>query len=213
MKNLNDVRENYTKAKLSKDDLAIDPIVQFERWYQELEKNDIIEPNAMTLASVSESGHPSARTVLLKGFSKDGFIFYTNYTSKKGQEVINNPQVALLFWWKEMERQIRIEGIAEKVTQETSRSYFQSRPRASQISAWASPQSQEINEAYLTEKRNQVEKEYEGVEKIPLPHFWGGFIVKPSLIEFWQGRRNRYHDRYQYTLSDDTTWNMTRLAP
>jgi pyridoxamine 5'-phosphate oxidase len=213
MNNLGDVRENYTKSELSKEDLAIDPIVQFERWYQEVEKNKIIEPNAMTLATVSASGQPSARTVLLKGFSKHGFIFYTNYTSKKAQEIINHPQVALLMWWKELERQVRIEGTAQKVSQEVSSSYFQSRPRASQISAWASPQSQEIKEGYLTTKREQVESEFADSEKIPCPHFWGGFIVKPSMIEFWQGRRNRYHDRYQYNLSDDNTWNAKRLAP
>jgi len=213
MNNLGDVRDSYEKDVLSKGDLAIDPIVQFERWYQEVEKNKIQEPNAMTIASVSPSGHPSARTVLLKGFSKDGFIFYTNYTSRKGQEIINNPQVALLFWWKELERQVRIEGTAQKVSQEVSSSYFQSRPRASQISAWSSPQSQEIKEDYLIEKRKQIEEEFSNEEKIPLPHFWGGFIVKPSQIEFWQGRANRYHDRFQYMLSDDNSWNVTRLAP
>ncbi len=213
MNNLGNVRENYKKDILTKEDLAIDPIVQFERWYQDVEKNNIIEPNAMTIATVSPSGHPSARTVLLKGFSKEGFIFYTNYTSKKGQEIISNPQVALLFWWKELERQVRIEGTAEKVSQEVSNSYFQSRPRASQISAWSSPQSQEIKEDYLTEKRKQIEEEYAEVDKIPLPHFWGGFIIKPSKIEFWQGRENRFHDRYIYELSDDATWHTKRLAP
>jgi len=213
MNNLGDVRDSYEKDVLSKGDLAIDPIVQFERWYQEVEKNKIQEPNAMTIASVSPSGHPSARTVLLKGFCKDGFTFYTNYTSRKGQEIINNPQVALLFWWKELERQVRIEGTAQKVSQEVSSSYFQSRPRASQISAWSSPQSQEIKEDYLIEKRKQIEEEFSNEEKIPLPHFWGGFIVKPSQIEFWQGRANRYHDRFQYMLSDDNSWHVTRLAP
>jgi len=213
MNNLGDVRENYEKDELSKNELAIDPIVQFERWYQEVEKNNIKEPNAMTLATIGSNGQPSARIVLLKGFSNKGFTFYTNYTSRKAQELIDNPQVALVLWWKEMERQVRIEGTAQKVSAEISNSYFQSRPRGSQISAWSSPQSQIIKEDYLEEKRNQVEKEYQGVDKIPLPHFWGGFIVNPSLIEFWQGRSNRYHDRFQYRLSDDSNWHVERLAP
>ncbi len=213
MNNLADQRENYTKNKLELTDLSEDPLIQFERWYQDAEKEGIKEPNAMTLATVSKSGQPSARIVLLKGFSRKGFTFYTNYTSRKAQEILAHPQVSLVLWWKELERQVRIDGIADKVDEDTSKSYFQSRPRGSQISAWSSPQSQEIKENYLDEKRKQIEDQFKDIDKIPLPHFWGGFIVKPSMIEFWQGRESRYHDRYRYTLSDDEKWHIVRLAP
>ena len=213
MNNLADKRENYQKDSLGLRDLSEDPIIQFERWYQDAEKEQIKEPNAMTLATVSKEGQPSARIVLLKGFSHKGFIFYTNYTSRKAQEIIAHPQVSLVFWWKELERQVRIDGVAYKTDEDISKGYFQSRPRGSQISAWASPQSQEIKEDYLEEKRKQVEEQFKDAEKIPLPHFWGGFIVKPSKIEFWQGRESRYHDRYRYSLSDDEKWQIVRLAP
>lgn len=213
MNNLGDIRENYLKATLNREDLSNDPLGQFERWYQEAEQAKIKEPNAMTLATIGANGQPSARVVLLKGFSSKGFIFYTNYTSRKGQEITANPQVALVIWWKELERQIRIEGTAEKIDESLSSSYFKSRARGSQISAWASPQSQEIKEEYLVEKRKQIEEQFKDEENIPLPHFWGGFLIKPSMIEFWQGRANRYHDRFRYILSDDKHWGITRLAP
>lgn len=213
MSNLSDKRENYTKAILKKEDLSLDPTIQFERWYQEAEKTNIKEPNAMTLATSTANGSPSARMVLLKGFGPKGFVFYTNYTSRKGQELADNPQVAAVFWWKELERQVRIEGTAEKVSEDTSISYFHSRPRASQLSAWASPQSQEIKETYLDLKRAEVTERFEGEDPLPLPHFWGGFIIKPSIIEFWQGRESRYHDRYRYSLSDNEQWIISRLAP
>ncbi len=213
MNNLGEVRETYKLSELNKEDLSADPISQFDQWYQDAEKSELKEPNAMTLATVGTNGQPSARIVLLKGFSSKGFIFYTNYTSRKGQEIIRHPQVSLVFWWKELERQVRIEGIATKVDQQTSSSYFNSRPRGSQISAWSSPQSQEIDEAYLDEKRKQVELQFKDQDQLPLPHFWGGFIVNPSMVEFWQGRDNRYHDRFKYRLSDDGHWTVTRLAP
>lgn len=213
MNNLANVRQNYTKDTLFKGALSADPTIQFERWYQDAEKANIKEPNAMTLSTVSATGQPSSRIILLKGFDQKGFTFYTNYTSRKGQEIADNPQVALCFLWKDLERQVRIEGTAEKIDEEISASYFQSRPRGSQISAWASPQSQEIKEEYMEEKRKKVEEEFSDADLIPLPPHWGGYIVKPSVLEFWQGKSNRYHDRYRYQLSDDGNWKITRLAP
>ncbi len=213
MGKLEDSRKSYEKDSLTRDELSSDPIIQFERWYQEAEKVGIEEPNAMTLATSNREGKPSARIVLLKGFGPKGFVFYTNYASSKGQDLVQNPQAAVVFWWKEMERQIRIEGEVVKTKLDTSRGYFHSRPRGSQISAWASPQSQEIKEHYLSEKRAEVESRFSEVDPIPLPHYWGGFLLKPSTIEFWQGRKNRYHDRYKFRLSDDGTWSLARLAP
>jgi len=213
MNDLGKVRKEYIKDSLFLGALSANPNIQFERWYQDAEKAQIKEPNAMTLATVSETGQPSARIILLKGFDKRGFTFYTDYTSRKGQEISNNPQVALCILWKELERQVRIEGTAEKIDEESSAGYFQSRPRGSQISAWASPQSQEIKEDYLHEKRKLVESEMSEKDVIPLPPHWGGYIVKPSTFEFWQGRADRYHDRYRYVLSDDGNWKITRLAP
>ena len=188
MENLEDSRKSYEKNILSREDLSSDPIIQFERWYQEAEKAGIEEPNAMTLATSNREGKPSARIVLLKGFGPKGFVFYTNYASQKGQDLVQNPQAAVVFWWKELERQIRIDGEVVKTKLDTSIGYFHSRPRGSQISAWASPQSQEIKEHYLPEKRKEVEERFKEVDPIPLPHHWGGFLLKPSTLEFWQGR-------------------------
>lgn len=213
MEDLSDKRKSYDKGELTMENLSTDPVIQFERWYQEAERAGIDEPNAMTLATADTNGRPSARMVLLKGFGPKGFIFYTNYTSQKGQELSANPQAALLFFWKSMERQVRIEGEVIKASEDQSISYFHSRPRGSQISAWASPQSQEIREHYLTEKREEVNSRFAESDPIPLPHFWGGYIVKPSVIEFWQGRKNRYHDRFKFRLSDDGKWTIVRLAP
>jgi len=213
MAKLEDTRKSYEKGSLTREDLSTDPIIQFERWYQEAEKAGIEEPNAMTLATANRDGQPSARIVLLKGFGQKGFAFYTNYASRKGQELITNPQAAMVFWWKELERQVRIEGEVVKASEDESISYFHSRPRGSQISAWASPQSQEIKDHYLDDKRKEVEERFDKVDPIPLPHFWGGFILKPYELEFWQGKKNRYHDRYKFRLSDDGNWTLVRLAP
>lgn len=213
MAKLEDTRRSYEKGSLTREDLSSDPIIQFERWYQEAEKSGIDEPNAMTLATANRDGQPSARIVLLKGFGQKGFAFYTNYASRKGQELITNPQAAMVFWWKELERQVRIEGEVVKASEDASISYFHSRPRGSQISAWASPQSQEIKDHYLDDKRKEVQERFEDIDPIPLPHFWGGFILKPFNLEFWQGKKNRYHDRYKFRLSDDGNWTLTRLAP
>lgn len=213
MDNLANKRFSYEKDQLNKENLSNDPIIQFERWYQEAEKAGIVEPNAVALGTADSNRKPSVRMVLLKGFGPKGFVFYTNYTSDKGQQLINNPQAALTFWWKEMERQVRIEGSVVKASEDQSISYFHSRPRASQISSWASPQSQEIKEEYLSNKREEVEERFSDTDPLPLPHFWGGFILQPSTLEFWQGRQNRYHDRFRYRLSDNTKWTVTRLAP
>lgn len=213
MKDISSKRKDYIKAKLELSDLASDPIAQFERWYLEAEKSGTEEPNAMTLSTATLDSRPSSRIVLLKGFNSKGFLFYTNFKSRKGQEIERNPQVALTFWFIELQRQVRIEGIAEKLDYDTSIGYFHSRPRGSQISAWASPQSQIITDEEYIERRNKVEQKFEGLDHLPLPEFWGGYIVKPSIIEFWQGRANRYHDRFQYHLQDSGKWQIDRLAP
>lgn len=214
MEKIADTRKAYTKGALSSGDLAADPIIQFEQWYHDAEREaGISEPNAMSLATATRQGQPSVRMVLMKGFGKDGFIFYTNYTSRKSQEIINNPQAALNFWWQPLERQVRIEGNIEKTSEELSGSYFNSRPRGSQLSAWASPQSQEIKEHYLAEKRAEIEKKFADSDTIPLPPHWGGFLLQPAVIEFWQGRNDRYHDRFRYTKSDQVGWTVKRLAP
>jgi pyridoxamine 5'-phosphate oxidase len=213
MKDLSDKRLEYQKASLNKEDMAIDPMVQFERWYLDAEQSEIMEPNAMTLSTVSEDGKPSSRIVLLKGFNSKGFIFYTNYESRKGREIAVNPWVSLVFWFKELQRQVRIEGLAGKVDHDTALGYFHSRPRGSQISAWASPQSQVIDEQTFEANRQQIEERFKGLDHLPLPEFWGGYMVKPSIMEFWQGRENRYHDRFKYHLSDDGHWYIDRLAP
>ena len=213
MKDLADMRTSYEEGSLNQDNLAPDPMILFENWYHDAERKGIPEPNAMTLATATAEGHPSARMVLLKGFSKEGFVFYSNYTSRKGQELATNPFAALNFWWKEMERQVRVEGSVVKTSEDQSTSYFNSRPRGSQLSAWASPQSQEIKEHYLTSKRTEVESQFKEETTIPLPPHWGGYVLKPSIIEFWQGRPDRFHDRYRYSLTDDGLWRIVRLAP
>lgn len=213
MDNLADTRENYDKGSLDENDISADPIIQFERWYQDAEKAKIKEPNGMTLATSSVNGHPSARIVLLKGFGPKGFAFYSNYDSRKGKELENNPQVAAVFWWKELERQVRIEGTVSKLSRDASISYYHSRPRGSQISAWASPQSEIVSKKELSDKREAVEDKFKDVDPLPLPEFWGGYIIRPTVIEFWQGRENRYHDRLKYHLSDESLWIPKRLAP
>ncbi len=213
MDNLAKERRDYNKGELKREDLSSDPVIQFERWYQEAEKAGIKEPNAAALGTATRNGQPSVRIVLLKGFGENGFVFYTNYTSRKGQDLIDNPQAAMTFWWKELERQVRIEGSVAKASEDESISYFHSRPRESQISAWASPQSQEIKEDYLSAKRAEVQDRFKGEDPLPLPHYWGGYIIKPATIEFWQGRSNRYHDRFRFTHSDNKTWKIQRLAP
>jgi pyridoxamine 5'-phosphate oxidase len=213
MTNPENIRQAYLKHELRESDMQADPFAQFKVWWDDVIAIDIPEANAMTLSTVDAIGRPSSRIVLLKGIAADGLEFYTNYKSRKAMDMELNPHVALLFFWKELERQVRIEGTVSKVSREKSLAYFQSRPKGSQIGAWASPQSEVIpdrNELHDTVSR--LEEQYRNEEKLPIPDFWGGYIVQPTLFEFWQGRDNRLHDRFQYVRGGDG-WRVSRLAP
>ena len=213
MKGLADLRSDYSKASLDIQSIAQNPIVQFEKWFQEALDAKVLEANAMNLATLSETGRPTSRIVLLKGIQNNQFLFYTNYQSHKGKELENNPECALNFFWPELERQVRIEGTAQRVDTNLSDQYFQSRPRASQIGAWASPQSSVIKDREILEQRTkEIEKRFDGKTVLPRPNQWGGFAVNPVLIEFWQGRPNRLHDRLLFT-KEDSGWSINRLAP
>ncbi|MFK7905193.1 MAG: pyridoxamine 5'-phosphate oxidase [Chitinophagales bacterium] len=208
------LRQNYRFNTLSEKEAKTNPFEQFNTWFEEALDSEIREPNAMTIATVSSDGHPSARIVLLKGYSEEGFIFYTNYESRKGKELAKNPYIAILFFWDILERQIRIEGKIERLSTEVSDNYFNKRPKSSRIGALASPQSQVIADRNIIEENMQeLSKKYEDTEFIPRPGHWGGYIVVPSMIEFWQGRQSRLHDRLQYSLLEDGSWKMERLAP
>lgn len=207
------LRRNYTRESLSIQDVNPDPIQQFDHWFREALNSELPEPNAMTLASATRDGRPSARIVLLKGFDHRGFVFYTNYESRKGKELEENPHGALLFNWLELERQVRIEGIVERVSPEESEAYFQSRPKESQIGAWASPQSRKIAGREVLEARvHELATTFKHDEALPLPPFWGGYRIRPEQMEFWQGRESRLHDRIQYTHNGQG-WMVERLAP
>jgi len=209
---LADLRKDYSLAGLTEKDLARDPFRQFEKWFQEAEAAKIPEPNAMSLATSTRDGRPSARTVLLKGLDGRGFVFYSNYESRKGRELESNPQVTLLFPWIAIERQVTVEGTVTKVAREESEAYFHSRPRASQLGAWVAQQSSIISgRAVLEDAMKTLEKKYAGQE-VPLPPNWGGWRVAPETVEFWQGRRSRLHDRLRYRL-DAGRWLRERLAP
>jgi pyridoxamine 5'-phosphate oxidase len=208
-----DIRKHYSQKSLLETDAADDPIVQFDKWWNEAVDARIEEPNAMTLATASADAVPSARIVLLKGFSDKGFIFYTNYKSYKGQQLAENPKACLVFFWKELERQVRITGLVEKISEKESNDYFYSRPVPSQIGAMVSPQSQVIaSREWLEEQFLEKEKET-ATKKIERPERWGGYLVRPIILEFWQGRPSRLHDRIQYSLDDSGGWKKERLAP
>ena len=210
---ISDLRQNYTLAGLNEADAAKDPIEQFASWFQEALEAQLKEPNAMTLATISPDGFPSARIVLLKHFDAAGLVFYTNYDSTKGQHLQQNPRAALVFWWAELERQVRIEGKVEKMPERDSDRYFNSRPRNSQLGAWVSAQSEVIpNREILEQKFTQLQQEYANKD-IPRPSHWGGFRLIPAIIEFWQGRPSRLHDRLRYRLLQDGTWLRERLSP
>ena len=211
--NIADLRKNYSQKKLLEIDVAADPIDQFQQWWEEALTAGIDEVNAMTLATASMDAVPSARTVLLKNFSEKGFVFFTNYESYKGQQLAENPKACLVFFWKELERQVRITGLVMKINAEESDSYFNSRPAGSRIAALVSPQSQVIeSREWLDEKYNNLEKKLKA-EVIKRPEHWGGYIVKPVIIEFWQGGPSRLHDRLQYSLQENGKWQIERLAP
>jgi pyridoxamine 5'-phosphate oxidase len=206
-----DIRTEYKKQTLLETDVAKNPFEQFHIWFQQAVNSNVEEVNAMTLATATAEGVPSARIVLLKDFTKDGFVFYTNYESQKGIELAENPRASLLFFYKELERQIRIVGLVRKIKPEMSDKYFYSRPIGSQIGAIASPQSKVIkNRAWLENKEEKVAAQ---PKKIIRPEHWGGYILNPVSIEFWQGRPNRLHDRIQYTLQPTGKWKTVRLAP
>ena len=206
-----DLRQKYEKFELLEASLATTPLEQFTLWFNDALQAAVPEPNAMTLATTTPDGHPSARIVLLKGFDENGFMFFTNYASRKGQELAANPFASLLFFWPQLERQVRLEGSIEKVSAAESDEYFQSRPLGSRIGAWVSPQSQPITRAEL-EARQLALTESLGAEP-PRPEHWGGYRLKPDYIEFWQGRPSRLHDRLAFQRGSDENWARTRLAP
>ena len=213
MTSIADIRKDYKLQTLNEIDIENNAINQFGKWWSDAIDSQIDEVNAMTLATATNEGKPSARIVLLKGFNERGFVFFSNYDSHKGKELINNPQACMVFFWKELERQIRIEGMIEKVSSEESDAYFLSRPVSSQIGAWSSPQSSVIlNRKVLEDNVTRYSQQF-STEQLVRPDNWGGYRLKPTLIEFWQGRSSRLHDRLQYTLQDDTTWKIERLAP
>jgi pyridoxamine 5'-phosphate oxidase len=208
-----EIRKEYSHKTLTESEIESDAVKQFNIWWQDALEAKITDVNAMTLATASSDGVPSARTVLLKGFSEKGFVFFTNYNSFKGQQLVENPKACLVFFWKELERQIRITGIVEKTSSEENDAYFQSRPKASQVGAIASPQSQVVESRQWLDDRYEHLAEQFKETTINRPVHWGGYIVRPVIIEFWQGRPGRLHDRIQYTLLEDGSWKIERLAP
>jgi pyridoxamine 5'-phosphate oxidase len=206
------MRRDYKTRSLSEADVLPDAVEQFRKWFHEAVEMDVPEANAMVLATATKEGKPSARVLLLKGVNEDGFIFYTNYESRKGRELIENPQASMVFLWHELERQIRIEGTVKKLSKQESELYFYSRPFQSQVSALISPQSKVIHGKKELEELHQKTMALHEGSKLPFPENWGGFILVPMALEFWQGRESRFHDRIQYTKTSDD-WKIERLAP
>lgn len=212
-KTLADLRKDYTLQDLSETAIDPNPVIQFKQWFEQALAAQIPEPNAMTLATATPDGKPSARMVLLKDFDEQGFVLFTNYKSHKGQELAANPQAALVFWWAELERQVRIVGTVEKISPQQSDSYFEMRPPNSRLGAWASNQSQVIvSREVLEEQLEEFQRQYANQE-VPRPPHWGGYRVIPREIEFWQGRPSRLHDRLLYTRWDNGSWKIERLSP
>ncbi|MFN0048358.1 MAG: pyridoxamine 5'-phosphate oxidase [Cytophagales bacterium] len=207
------IRKDYKLGNLDVKDVLPLPIDQFKKWFEEALKAEILEPNAMILSTVSEEKKPHSRVVLVKDINENGLSFFTNYHSNKGKQIRNNNSGSLLFFWPELERQVRFEGEIEKLTAEESLIYYHSRPRSSQIGAHVSPQSQVIpNREYLETIQSELERKFDGLE-IPIPDYWGGYLFRPTSIEFWQGRPSRLHDRLLYKLQGDKNWKIERLAP
>lgn len=213
-KDLGNSRKIYQKQELLENNIPENPMELFQKWYFTAEESGYIEEaNTMSVTTLELDGFPKSRMVLLKRFTWEGFIFYTNYNSNKGKAIEQNPKVSISFFWQQLEQQILIKGIAEKLPENLSDGYFESRPDGSKLGAWASDQSKEVpSRAYLDNRLKEFEKKFEGKE-IPRPDFWGGYIVKPISMEFWQGRPNRMHDRILYTLQENFDWKITRLAP
>ena len=209
---INTLRHDFAKQTLDKKDVNVNPILQFEKWFKEAVDAKVNEPNAMTVATASPEGRPSARILLLRNFYENGFVFYTNYTSRKGGEILKNPYASLLFFWPELERQVRIEGKLTKQSAEESDKYFKTRPRTSKLGAWTSEQSRVVaSRTALDEEYKKLSEKYPG-EDVPRPIYWGGYILEPANIEFWQGRPSRMHDRLLYTKEKDNG-KIERLAP
>lgn len=209
---INTLRHDFSKQTLDEKDVNKTPFFQFEKWFREAVDAHVKEPNSMTLCTATKEGKPSARILLLRNFDERGFVFYTNYRSRKGEEIIKNPNAALLFFWPELERQIRIEGLLIKQSEEESDLYFNTRPRESKLGAWTSEQSKVIeSRKILDEEYEKLSKKYPD-ENVPRPPHWGGYILNPTSIEFWQGRPSRLHDRVLYTF-ENNNWKIERLAP
>ncbi len=210
--NLADIRQNYLRGELHRRDLAADPIGQFQRWMAEATEEGLVEPTALSLATCGADGVPRARTVLLKGLDERGFVFYTNRESRKGEDLASNPRASLLFPWLALERQVLVTGGVERVSDEEAQRYFASRPHGSRLAAWTSRQSQPVASRAALEAELATIRARFG-EDVPLPPFWGGYRVRPEAVEFWQGRPNRLHDRFEYTRQADGAWTLERLAP